>query len=1125
MKSINNVLSNKIQFVSLEGFNNECKQELYLTEDMILDHYIQDNNTLSNVNNTLNNNLNNLNNNLNNNLEVISHMNSLKNEILTIKTNESKVNSELNNIKRKFQLHKNCEISFEQKLKLLQCEIKSIRDVSSFDDIRELKSEIHIFKKNEHLLEKELKLIDKELHLLKNEFQNFENLDNQIIKNIDGLSSEISILKKSYLSLEDILKELKSLFQNENYSEIKNDIINIKKNEDLLNLDVQILKNDLDIIKNTDKTVDSQMNELKNEIMALKEWINYYLINPPPFFIFKEPYVNTTSIYIAWDYPKQITLAFTENRAPYIKSLSCSYILNNTCKNKKLGSILTNASGSNFVKDYNSNIIEITGIVLIKPSETILGDDYVINGNIYDVYFPQDNNGLLNSGIKRKAYVFNDDNLLHLDNDTDNILNIHYTNFSGFNETSIKFTGFNLSGSPSAPLNLNYTLRGINFIIISFETSTYGDINNLNVKTLIDHYLINYTSISNYIKYGGLLISKNNIVTKNSGQITINDLYPDTNYSINVQSKNNINDNYSETSNEILVTTKYIEPIITSLSNLSFLFNNSYKGKKVVNDELIDRLIFINNNLRSEIFYVPINEVYNRGNNGVGVLCNLSVNVYNDSHIINGPKVDFSGFPISIPNEIMLNNIKIKPIDVFDSYSHTNEYNQGYYLQATAIVELDTHIFIPNNDKYTISIIRETELSKQISSSYFYYDFISKEPFFENITLIGINNSSFIKPVSGINVIGESIFVSIIIKNIQNLDNYFYNSEQIISYDIDCGTITFKETDLTNITSSIINGKLPQSFNVANPNLKCNIEKYTSVFKIKSTIYNILSKKYSSFSNEINVICDPESVKFVYSSLPQFIQSIGICENNATLGFRVYSGIVESKNLPPLLYNSVTKYSDIPYDHNWNISNSKSSYNAIEELQIANGMFVTKYNSYGYKNYTNYYGNHLIKDIDYSTINVNSYRYATFVWSIPTLSQHSNFSRFFIVLEEMTPSPVIIDYVACIESKSKPILLYYRFEDTRDPRLGGHSLSSNWITANDLVYPLVNDHNFNNPDYYPYIGIISDTTFINGRLKFNLNIPYHINKFNEQFINIYVRIGLPLNTNFAFKYLKTYLDN
>jgi len=659
-----------------------------------------------------------------------------------------------------------------------------------------------------------------------------------------------------------------------------------------------------------------------------------------------------------------------------------------------------------------------------------------------------------------------------------------------------------------------------------FPSQRQNNLNNRNHRN--NNYIVNYLAIDNTIRFGGLVNNSGTLINKPE-LITINKLHPDTTYSISAQSILKVYDKKSSVFldspiNTAISTTTYIEPVIRQLSPIIFKLQNEYNAKKVYDDSLVHRLTISNQNLISEVIYIPINLVNTRGKLGTGVLCDLSVNANNNITTIIGPTIDFTGFPITIPSDVSLNDITIHVINVHESHISNELHRQGFYLHATALIELGSQLFIPSMDKYNINIVRTEKLTNQTSNSntYFYYDKLSSlYPSIGSvsISLINAQNLTF---VSGINVFGD-ISLNIYIQDIEYLNNYFYNSQQIVSYSLDNGIISYKETNLNNITN-ISNykpsGQLPPSFDLNNTNLNCIMSSYTSQLQVTATAYNIIDNSYSCISNIISIICDPESINFI-NSFPNSIPSV---RNTPVIGFRVYSGKKVSNNLPPVMYNATTPYSSISYDHTISIATPQGNYDYTEELQIARGRFVTKALPFAYLNYTGFYGDASLNNIDYSIINANQYRYATFVWSVQDLSYSELYTNLNIILEDMSSNPIIFNTIAYLDSSfNSPIELYYRLEDKYNPIIGTESISTYWIAGNNKTNPLITSSNYNLLNYSPYTGVCY-TDMSGNQLRFNVLLPYVINSNNADNINIYVRIGIPLNTPFSFTNLKIYLE-
>jgi hypothetical protein len=301
------------------------------------------------------------------------------------------------------------------------------------------------------------------------------------------------------------------------------------------------------------------------------------------------------------------------------------------------------------------------------------------------------------------------------------------------------------------------------------------------------------------------------------------------------------------------------------------------------------------------------------------------------------------------------------------------------------------------------------------------------------------------------------------------------------------------------------------------------------------TASNISGETYTINSAPFKAILDPKSIYLVYSTLKQTLSSAYANFSNFSTGFRVWSGIANnSTNLPPFLYNN-NSYYNYPYDNSWDISNPNNTINASQELQIANGKFITKSSGIGYLNYNNYFYTNISKansfnKNDYSGIQPTGYRYATFAWKIsePQINFVKGYGRLLIKLNNINNNIFINDssvlYTNDNNNNSYKILLHYRFEDTTNKNLGIDSLSTTWISSNSSEYPLINTSNYYTT-FTPFLCGINRPPIANeDSITFFSIIPNIIDITNYSKYVLYLRIGVPQEADFKFETISIKLE-
>lgn len=894
------------------------------------------------------------------------------------------------------------------------------------------------------------------------------------------------------------------------------------------------------------------------------QWIKQNLTEPPPKITYKYSMSNSTSIYSCWDYPQQTKLSFLNVLVPHLNSLSCLYtgINNNNNNNTTInGTIINNNSDDNYIKNNSeSNIGQIiTGIVLIKNSPCYIDNITVESGKFYDIYFPQDNNyNYIDKNITRKALVYYDPcfNEINIDNDN-NMFNIYYSNYTGNNDTNIPFKIFNLSDVPSIITQISTTDTNSS-ITINFTQPLYGDKTNIYDKVKLDKYKIIYTSISNTVRYGSftsnesILYDDYDNTTANNNTIEINGLDPDTTYNIKLSSKNIYNENYS-TNAENNSLTLNIQPRLTTIGNISFSNiaptsstepTTLYSAIRVKDGIYVNNLIISNNEyIDSDLISFSINEEYNRGilnNNNNSVLTTIKTSIETGTTVIDGPSIDFKGFPITSYSSASNNSgITIIPNTPKDSYENDTSKSR-YYLESQVAIRLNTsQIIIPYEEKYILKVIRQGHTTNQSTFEYYCDSYPNINPSIGNITINDIttySSSEDYSVVSGVYVLNNNTFIlNVTVNNVAGIGNFFTNQQLITYYSQNPDQYNY-ETTLSNVISGYTSGNLsinsPITFRNSNIYFKSNI--YSEKIALTVTARNILGTSVTKDCDVFNAIIDPESINLVNRILQKNINYAKINVNTPTTGLRVWSGVaIDEYYLPPLLYNNTTPYVTIIYDNIWDISKTDNNgIDATQELQIVNGKFVTKSSNNGYKNYNGYrYTNSNkanLQKCDYSGISSQGYRFATFAYSFSQVPDNQYlFSRIKVLINNINLNSLILknNNILYTLNNERRILLYYRLEDNIKNKIGiDSSLTTNWIDGNSYINPPLTTYNYNTPDHYPLCGIAGQTQIIDNLVIFHLQLPSGLTLETYSRYTLYLRIGLPQEEDVQFESISVLLE-
>jgi hypothetical protein len=207
----------------------------------------------------------------------------------------------------------------------------------------------------------------------------------------------------------------------------------------------------------------------------------------------------------------------------------------------------------------------------------------------------------------------------------------------------------------------------------------------------------------------------------------------------------------------------------------------------------------------------------------------------------------------------------------------------------------------------------------------------------------------------------------------------------------------------------------------------------------------------------------------------------------AIAGFRVSSAIAGLVNVPP--FNaSGTPYANTPYDNTLDVTNT-------EELPLLNGYYYTSS----------------------SLSSVRGYRYATFAWRLGT--SYPNPYKMLTFRLYNTSGVTITNNL--MYAGTSLIQIYYRIEDAVSSNpTDGNSYSSGWINGNSLASPTTQSGNYFLPSTYtvmPYSGLLIGPTNLSGYTNIPVFIPNIV--IQSEIVNIYFRIGLPMNVNFSFSHV------
>ena len=849
------------------------------------------------------------------------------------------------------------------------------------------------------------------------------------------------------------------------------------------------------------------------------------LINAPPAVTFGNVDTLSTMIRIPWTYPTQYNIGLTDTLIPLIKSLTVTYSITKSGGSTQTGTILNGLTTGNYIRSSLTDATPITGIVLLKSAGSTTG---------------YSSNYTFTAG-NRNAFVFTDSNIQGLTTGDSLTLNVLYTNNNTSTNTAQKPSlNFVAAGTPSAPVYRSST-PSTTSVTISIGNPQYGDAINTTTNTTITTYSVKYSSTSNATRYGGVkssgLITANttvsvtptgtaNVSANTTGSITTN-IYPETTYTANITAVNNVNTSVGTYSgNFTFTTTPFTIPGTSWLhsgnsatastlpfSGLPTLVTGYYGNNTSVNSLLLN----LSSTYTTSSMTTIINDYERRGVNGAGNSAAISANIVLNGSVTNGPSisVDANIGNTTVPSGNTATNITITPSAIADNYSGNTTGYDGYYKKYTGTVSLASGLFRPSPYQYTVNLTRTSgNVSANAISSYsFYYDTITGNPGTPSISSFSINTTSY-SQVCGIYVInGNSNATFTASYSVSNLGQYFYKSTPV-TYS-SAGTIgTIISANESTIPSGNVYGNLliynPVNFTSRTITSSSLTNVFTTTIPLTITASNY-NGNTSNTATSISAIIDGPSVSLVTNYIST-LSTISISNTNSYNGARYFAGsspdsITSNNNSVSSLFSSVTT----PYNHTYSIISGTYG----KELQIANGSFVTKESTYGYKDYsTMNYSSSLTNSLNYSSISSSGYRFACFAWKLTIYTGMQT-----ITFTMNTPS----GFNRSGSSGFQPLLantteipFYYKVEDSA----GSGGLNTYWIKGNNSTGTKIDNNVLGSTTQSTTLFHgIPDSGYSTDTSSFKVIFPnpsdgnYNTNTY------LYCIIGLPMNVNCYFKYM------
>jgi hypothetical protein len=753
-----------------------------------------------------------------------------------------------------------------------------------------------------------------------------------------------------------------------------------------------------------------------------------------------------------------------------------------------------------------------------------------------------------------------------------NQLILWYSNYGPYpNVSYVGYSSFVSSGPPSAVYFNNLTQPNNNFnqLTVPVSVAYTDDDNKVTGPPYIDSYQVFYNTSGSSRRYPqGLSSSESQTFSINpptsansfsSLLLTNGPIFPDCVYDISANAQNNQNLNYGPLGNYLngngyqtelptYPSTTQPTPLFTSVPNYN---NNNATGGYFLasdingNNNVKSNPGIVNKNFTfptSNAIITPVQQTGIVGNQSLSSSITVTGTINSSSSSINVGSFSTSNNGTNTSNSITIT------YNTYDAY--TNNYNQGFYLDCSSNMNINTYIQnlnYPTNSLY-LATLSVTGNDVDPSANYsFYIDSINSNPSYFSIISYSINsnNNYYSSQVSGIWVLSSNnpVFT---ISGLQllNMGTYFYASP-LVTYNFTNGvTGTVSETNLNNVTNK--NNPLPNPISITNTNVSTTISgSYKQSIGFNISFNNLYGPGSQTFS-PLSVIVDVPSYNLANSIIN--LNSVG--QNN--LGYRVWSapsdyyqtmnpsGIVpfvfipSGQSTPNGIENSNIGYVDVSYNNTWDISGNYAN----QEMLIANGNFTTN-NSY-YLNYSSYNGNGNQNTVNYNNLSTSGpsnsgIKFATFAWNATTSTSYSYINFKINFTNTLYSNPQNNNFYYFDNNFSNQLLLFYRFEyetGITSSSWGQISGSANyypnttWISINSVTFGSTANINtasicnYNNVDKV-FWNTVPQTTVSGYNYTFKTSLPAVLLSSSAV---LYLRIGIPNNIATGFNNVYAYLS-
>jgi hypothetical protein len=716
----------------------------------------------------------------------------------------------------------------------------------------------------------------------------------------------------------------------------------------------------------------------------------------------------------------------------------------------------------------------------------------------------------------RNVCLYSNASLLSLPFNVNNQLNTFYSNYQiTVNNSFVVIPAFSTAGPPSAPRFLVFVIVGATNMTISYTIPQYTDGTNLtNTPASINGYKAEYSTTGSTIRFGGPVAQalQTDIYGAVLTRALASTLYPDSDYSVSVFAKNDLNINYGPALTGTQTTGSLTQP--PSLGALSFPFRftaTAYLASDTNATTPITNLTTTSTAWVSSSAQFNINTTATRGTLGTGALVSLATRTVRNAVTNTGPTTSFNGFPITTSATSTTNNITVTPSINTDAYGVAPQ--QGFFLNGNTTFTIGSALFVASQHQ---TVFTATQTPGNASTLSYYYDNVTGVPTVSSLTWDFGGASTLATQISGVYVFsGNPVFRST--SSLGNMGVYFYRNN-LVTYNISIGGVTTQQirtnvSGVTGITAGVM-GTLGVGDNITSSSLNSTFSITTSNASLTSLVAaNVVNTTTNTSATPFTIAVDGPSYNLLFNVIAQTLPNTSL--GNYTIGFRCYSGAVAFLSLFPAYLFGALRYSTQAYNNALLLTATPGAgvQDQRQELQCANGVLCNSGNTNGWKNYTTYkYFISTFNTANYSGVSGIT-RYSTFAWQVA--NNASLYTTLSFNVYGLVGTITVSGGIAFINGTA--LQFYYRLEDSNSAVPDGTQtfLSSVWVDAQSVNgnSSNVSAANYSSPSGATITtyrgGLDTGAVYTGGVLTLPVLFPARQFTVSTTNVVIYARVGIP----------------